>query len=146
MSDRDLTSEELERRVEEAKVRFHESISHIEDSSVAEAGKTGAEKIRRLESLLPKALSSVWNDLTTLVSLVRDYGSGRYRDIPFGSIAAATAAIIYFVSPFDMLPDFIPLFGYTDDAAVVVACLRMIQNDLEKYREWKRDQEPDQGA
>ena len=35
-------------------------------------------------------------------------------------------ALAYFVVPTDMIPDFIAAFGFTDDAAVFYAALRMV--------------------
>jgi uncharacterized membrane protein YkvA (DUF1232 family) len=40
--------------------------------------------------------------------------------------AALVAALAYFVLPFDIVPDILPLVGYGDDAAVLVTALRMV--------------------
>jgi uncharacterized membrane protein YkvA (DUF1232 family) len=50
-------------------------------------------------------------------------------------------ALAYFVMPFDGIPDFLPLIGFTDDAAVIaatVAAVRMHMQDAhwEKAREF----------
>ena len=86
------------------------------------------------------AISEVINDLKLLISLVKDYISGAYREIPYGSIVAAVAGILYFISPIDFIPDFIPVIGYIDDVFVIGVVLRQIHSDLEKYHEWKRRQ------
>jgi uncharacterized membrane protein YkvA (DUF1232 family) len=63
--------------------------------------------------------------------------SGAYREIPYGSIVAAVAAILYFVSPIDFIPDFIPVVGLVDDVFVIGFVLKKIHSDLEKYEKWK---------
>lgn len=78
------------------------------------------------------------SDVKILISLVRDYIKGVYREIPWWTIAAIVAALLYVVNPFDLIPDFIPIIGYIDDAAVIAACLRMVEQDLHKYKEWKK--------
>ena len=61
--------------------------------------------------------------------------------MPVGSIIAALAALIYFVSPIDAIPDFIPVVGYLDDVTVIAVALQFIHSDLEEYRKWKEAQE-----
>jgi len=76
-------------------------------------------------------------DVKLLFSLVSDYWSGRYREIPYWAISAVVFALLYVLSPVDLIPDFIPVVGYVDDAAVVAVCLSMIEAELHKYRDWK---------
>lgn len=40
------------------------------------------------------------------------------------------AALAYLVLPFDVVPDFIMGFGYTDDAAVLLAAFTAVQRDI----------------
>lgn len=85
-------------------------------------------------------LGKFFNDFKLLFSIIQDYIKGNYRKIPYYSIAAIAAALIYVLTPIDLIPDFIPIIGYIDDAMVVAACLRLIEQDLYEYREWKKQQ------
>lgn len=78
-------------------------------------------------------------DLKILFSLIKDYMSGAYREIPWWSIASVVAALLYVLSPIDLIPDFIPVVGFVDDALVVAACLRLIEQDLDNYKTWKEN-------
>lgn len=124
-----------ESRKREARQRFEESIEHITREELTVAANMGEKKSRRLEDDVPSALEAVWQELQVLIAMVRDYVRGEYREIPFGSIAAVAAAVLYFVSPVDAIPDFIPGLGYIDDAAVIMACVRMVRSDMENYRQ-----------
>jgi uncharacterized membrane protein YkvA (DUF1232 family) len=73
-----------------------------------------------------------------LVSLVRDYWKRNYRQVPYGMIAAVAFALLYVFNPFDLVPDFLPLLGEVDDAAIISACLLVIEGDLNKYRTWRQ--------
>jgi len=60
-------------------------------------------------------------------------------DIPTGPIIAITSALIYFVSPIDIIPDSVPLLGYIDDAAVITVCWKLVESDVEEYIKWRKD-------
>lgn len=73
----------------------------------------------------------------TMASLIKSYVKKEYTEIPIGSIIAILSALIYFVSPVDLIPDAIPVIGLVDDAAVVAACLNFVNSDLEEYSNWR---------
>lgn len=72
-----------------------------------------------------------------LMSIVKDYWAGAYRQIPYGVIASSVFTLIYVLNPFDMVPDVLPLIGQLDDVAVMGACLILFEQDLHKYKDWK---------
>jgi uncharacterized membrane protein YkvA (DUF1232 family) len=49
---------------------------------------------------------------------------------PATAKALMMAALAYFVLPNDVIPDFIPGLGYTDDAAVIAAALSLVGRHL----------------
>ena len=49
---------------------------------------------------------------------------------PLGPKLLAFGALAYFISPFDAIPDFIPLTGFTDDAAVIATALLTLKNHI----------------
>ena len=75
-----------------------------------------------------------------LISIVKDYWSGAYRNVPYGVIASSVFTLIYVLNPFDMVPDMLPVIGQLDDVAVMGACLILIEQDLHKYKDWKQSQ------
>lgn len=76
-------------------------------------------------------------DIRLMFSLVRDYYNGRYRDIPWKSIAAIVGALIYILNPLDLIPDLILAVGFVDDVGVVALCLKLVESDLHRYAAWK---------
>ena len=75
-------------------------------------------------------------DIPILVSLVWAYTKKEYTEIPIGSIIAVIAALIYFLSPIDLIPDVVPIAGYIDDAAIIAACLVLVDSDVQEYARW----------
>ena len=77
--------------------------------------------------------------IPALISMIRSYIRKEYTELPVGSLIAAIGAIIYFVSPVDIIPDVVPALGVVDDAAVIVFACNMIFSDINDYIAW-RDQ------
>jgi uncharacterized membrane protein YkvA (DUF1232 family) len=46
------------------------------------------------------------------------------RTLPSGVRVRLWLLLVYLAVPFDLIPDFIPVLGYADDAIIVVAVLR----------------------
>lgn len=53
-----------------------------------------------------------------------------HRNIPMKEIFIISACFLYLISPLDIVPDTIPLFGYMDDAAIVAWGYRGIQTQV----------------
>lgn len=97
--------------------------------------------LQRLEKKL-KEVPVVGEKLATvplLISLVRSYIKKEYTDIPIGSIIAIVSALLYFISPIDVIPDSIPALGYFDDAAVVAVCWNLVESDVNEYLKWREE-------
>ena len=84
-----------------------------------------------------KVLAKYCNDLCEIFELLRDRVAGVYKETPWKTIAALTGALIYVLSPIDLILDFIPGIGFLDDAVVIGLAIKLAQPDLEKYRTWK---------
>jgi len=80
-------------------------------------------------------------DVKILFEMVKDYWYGNYKTIPFWVIASVVFALLYVLSPIDLIPDVIPVIGLLDDAAVMSLCLLLIEQQLYEYKEWKLAQE-----
>lgn len=82
-------------------------------------------------------IKSLKNDFLTAIRLLRAYVNGSYRQIPWQSLVMIVASLIYFINPFDIIPDFIPLQGLIDDATVMLFTFKSVQTDLNQFRNWE---------
>ena len=84
-------------------------------------------------------IGEIRDDLPVLLRVVRAYARGDYRRLPWRTLVTIVAGILYFVAPVDMIPDFIPVIGYVDDAAVIALVLRGVRSDLERFEVWEKN-------
>ena len=82
-------------------------------------------------------LGRFMDDMKIMISLTKDFWNKNYREVPWWTIGAIVSALLYVLNPLDIVPDVIPFVGLLDDAAVISACLFLIEKDVNRYRKWK---------
>ncbi len=93
--------------------------------------------MRFLEML--RMIGRLWSDLPLLVRLLKAWKNGRYRGLSVRTLASLAAALLYVLSPVDLIPDFLPGIGLIDDAAVLMLLLHSMAQDLAAFRLWEQD-------
>ena len=120
----------------------YNAFSKVASKLINDKGKT----LDKIQEGLKKAtankgsLTNVWDQLQLLFSLAKDYASGNYTAIPKSSIIAIVAALLYFISPLDLIPDFLVGLGFVDDAFVLGLVYKQVLKELDKYQVWKDSQ------
>lgn len=104
------------------------------DAQMEQLRKSRADVFKKAREI-PDRVTKLANQLRLLIDLVEDFADGRYRAVPWYSVAIAVMATLYFVSPQDLVPDWLPVLGQLDDIAVIAIALRLIRKDLIKYCE-----------
>ena len=103
-----------ERSEEEIKKDYEPRAEYVEENLWYKLEKAG-KKI------------SFAKDIMALFSYMQDSFVSWHRK------AIVIAALIYFISPIDTIPDVAPLFGYLDDLGVITALLKFLGNELIPY-------------
>src|SRR2546423_5571762 len=89
-------------------------------------------------NVIPRGpFADTWPYLMAMVRLLRDYHRAEYRDVSETNLLTILAAILYFVSPFDVIPDWVPVLGHIDDAFVIGLALKSFRADLDKFMAWE---------
>ncbi len=89
------------------------------------------------EFLQDGRLAEIKDNMLECINYVRDIISGKYKDYSVAALLSILAGIIYVVSPIDIIPDFLPIAGMVDDAAVFLFIVQSVNGELEKYRKTK---------
>jgi uncharacterized membrane protein YkvA (DUF1232 family) len=86
-------------------------------------------------------LSEVKEQLQRLIALLKAYVAGDYREVATQTMVTVAAAIVYFVVPFDGIPDFLFGWGLVDDAAVISYVVAQLSSELEAFDAWQEAQQ-----
>ncbi len=92
--------------------------------------------LRKAEAHQSK-LEVVWQDLQTMLRLVRAFVAGDYRKVSFRTLVAIVAGVAYFLSPFDAIVDVVPVLGLLDDVAVLGFVVSEVRAELHAFRQWE---------
>lgn len=100
------------------------------------------EELSKSEEIIKSIplLKQLTDDIITIISMIKDYKNGTYREIPLTAIISFAAAFLYLLSPLDAVPDFVPIVGYFDDTSVMIFVLKTFHDEIEKYKEFKSNQ------
>ena len=80
-----------------------------------------------------RPLAGVIEDLKTMFEMLRSVARGAYRPRKETLILIA-GAVLYFVIPIDVIPDFIPVAGFVDDAAVIAWVVKTCKGEIELFK------------
>ena len=83
-----------------------------------------------------ESLLAPWETWQIFLRLIRAHIAGKFR-VPTDSILMVAAAAIYFVTPFDLIPDSIPVLGLVDDASVITCVAKANLNLISNFRKWE---------
>jgi uncharacterized membrane protein YkvA (DUF1232 family) len=83
--------------------------------------------------------SEVKGRFLVLGRLIKAYSLGHYRDVPWKSMLIIIAAVIYFINPIDLLPDVLPLVGFTDDFGILLWVYNTVNIEIDKFLVWERE-------
>ena len=91
-------------------------------------------------------LGALKEDLRLLQALCLAWWRGEYRGINPKALVAVVAAMLYFLSPLDAIPDWLLGLGFFDDIAVLAWLMKTWSSELDAFRLWRAQQSPEQQA
>lgn len=84
-----------------------------------------------------KSLAKYKDEIALVFSMLKDYVKGDYKQVPWRTIAVLVGSLAYVVAPLDLIPDVIPIIGWSDDCLALAGALSFAKMDLEEYKTWK---------
>lgn len=111
---------------------------YADDVSQGDVEKTVKDK-SKIDKIFEhvKSLAKYKDEIALVFSMLKDYVKGDYRQVPWRTIAVLVGSLAYVVAPLDLIPDVIPIIGWSDDCLALAGALSFAKIDLEEYKTWK---------
>ena len=74
--------------------------------------------------------------VSELLEMLSEYSKGNFQ-LNDAAVGWVIASLAYLILPTDLIPDFLPGIGFTDDAAVFILAFRQLSQELDHFRRWK---------
>ena len=106
------------------------------------------EKVSELIAGVGNKISSVGDNprvkkliepVSVFIRMIKAHFSGAHK-MTNSTLGLVLLALVYFVSPIDIIPDFLGFFGFADDLSVVLAIYAKVKDEIEDFLDWERTQ------
>ena len=119
---------------EKAKEKAQQTISN--NQRLKQLFENSKDKLSTID-LSSVASGKLVSRLKVLIRMVKAYAKGDYREVDTKNIVLMVAALVYFVTPIDLVPDFIPITGLLDDFTVVLLVYNKLQEEIDHFIVWE---------
>ena len=72
--------------------------------------------------------------------MIKMWSKGEYK-MKLKDILLPAIALIYIISPIDIIPDFVPIIGALDDLAILAFAIPMLMKEVDKFLAWEQQKE-----
>ncbi|SFO47061.1 Uncharacterized membrane protein YkvA, DUF1232 family [Algoriphagus ornithinivorans] len=105
-------------------------------------------KIRELISGVGNKLANLKNNpriqkliepVSVFIRMIKAHFAGTHK-LSGTTLGLLLLALVYFLSPFDLIPDFLGIFGFADDLSVILAVYAKVKDEIEQFLDWERTQ------
>jgi uncharacterized membrane protein YkvA (DUF1232 family) len=84
----------------------------------------------------------IQDSMIALTRMTKAWVKGDYKNISTKSMIAVIAALLYFVNPLDLIPDFIPILGQIDDVLILGYLVKILNKEIERFMAWEKENQP----
>ena len=106
-----------------------------EDAKPEKVAQAKDETLNKVKNV--SVLAGLFDNIRTAYDLVSDSVTGKYKGVSKGTLMLLAGGLAYLALPIDLVPDFIPVAGWMDDAAVLGWIFTRCADEFKKYKEFK---------
>ncbi|MDP2041982.1 MAG: DUF1232 domain-containing protein [Algoriphagus sp.] len=125
--------------VEKAKMLFGKQVDVIirQEQKVVELVQNVGKRLLKLAHN-PK-VQKLTAPIQVFIRMIKAHFGGQHK-MTLSSLGMIVLAMVYFVSPIDLIPDFLGIFGFADDLSVILAVYAKLKDEVDQFLEWERTQ------
>lgn len=106
------------------------------------------EKVRELLGNVGKKISHAGQNqyvkrliepVSIFIRMIKSHFNGSHK-LSGSTLGLILLGLVYFVSPIDIVPDFLGFFGFADDFSVILAIYAKVKDEVGDFLEWERTQ------
>ena len=120
---------------------FRQAISMInEQSQVKKLIWQVSQKLQKINSS-NKQINELMEHVQLFLRMIKKSLSGEYSAFSHKTLLSLVFGLLYFVTPMDVVPDFVPLIGFSDDLSILYFIIKNFKSDIEAFKVWELNQE-----
>ena len=112
--------------------------SYVKDAKPEDVDKTKGATLDKINDV--SVLAGLLDNIRTAYDMVSDSVTGKYKGVSRSTLALLAGGLAYLALPIDLMPDFIPVAGWVDDAAVLGWIFARCSDEFKKYKNLKNQQ------
>ena len=116
-------------------INSYQSKVGVEDAKPEKVAQAKGDTLKKVKDV--SVLAGLLDNIRTAYDLVSDFVTGKYKGVSKSTIALIAGGLAYLALPIDLVPDFIPVAGWMDDAAVLGWIFARCADEFKKYRDFK---------
>ena len=122
-----------------AKLLYLEKANDIagEDGKLQKLLKNVGERLNAV-SQNPKVQTAL-EPIMIFKRMIQAHRSGKFK-VSSKTLGLIVLGLVYFVTPIDIIPDFMPILGFTDDLSVILAVFNSVKHEVEDFLDWEKTQ------
>ena len=82
-------------------------------------------------------VDSVRENVVLMGQMLKAYATGDFK-LDMATLVKLVAVLIYFISPIDLIPDFLPMLGFADDLALLAWVIGDLGSELERFKSFQK--------
>ena len=89
-----------------------------------------------------KQINELLEHVQLFLRMIKKSFTGEYSSFSNKTLLSLVFGLLYFVTPMDVVPDFIPLLGFSDDLSIIYFILKNFKSDIKAFKVWELNQQP----